>query len=110
MAEVTSSDIYDALNTLDKDYSSMSWNGFHLFGDKRSIDELKRLEHQSHRDAALVREILDLRDKLQCAILGERERCAKVAEDWITEYGTYSSTGEAIAVAIRALPAAPDAL
>lgn len=42
-----------------------------------------------------------INEAIDKAILLERERCAKIAENWISEYGLYTSTGEAIAKRIR---------
>lgn len=35
--------VYEAAKKLDAEISAMSWNGFNLFGDKKSINELERL-------------------------------------------------------------------
>lgn len=37
----------------------------------------------------------------QSQTIEERERCAKIAEDWISEYRLYTSTGKAIVEKIR---------
>jgi hypothetical protein len=47
--ELTVSEHYDALNATDKEYAAISWGGFNLFGDRKSIKEVERLMHrESH--------------------------------------------------------------
>jgi hypothetical protein len=40
--------------------AGISWNGFNLFGDQKSIDEIRRLIHVEDRAKYLQRELLDL--------------------------------------------------
>jgi hypothetical protein len=46
-------EFYEILNAANIEYASLSWSGFNVFGDKTSIDEVKRLQHL----AALVPEL-----------------------------------------------------
>lgn len=46
--------VFDAAKELGAELSAVSWNGFNLFGDRKSIDELKRLMHTEARVDALV--------------------------------------------------------
>lgn len=39
--------IHDALTAAGLEYSALSWGGFNLFGDEKSIEEAKRLLHNS---------------------------------------------------------------
>lgn len=36
-----------ALTTSGVEYAGISWGGFELFGNRRSIDEFKRLQHRA---------------------------------------------------------------
>ena len=42
-----------ALTNAGLEYSAMSWGGFNLFGDRKSIDEAKRLLHMAGAVPAL---------------------------------------------------------
>lgn len=54
----TASDFYDALNAMGRDYSAMSWSGFNLFGDEKSVAELRRLEHEANAVVPALRKEL----------------------------------------------------
>jgi hypothetical protein len=41
--------IWDAAKRLDTDISGLSWNGFNVAGDRKSIDEVCRLMHCESR-------------------------------------------------------------
>jgi hypothetical protein len=43
MVDKTISTVYDVAKDMGANLSALSWNGFNLFGDKKSIDELERL-------------------------------------------------------------------
>lgn len=77
MTEATPNDFHDALKSMNKDYSALSWAGFNLFGDEKSIQELKRLEHQSRRDTSLVDEIGPLREQV-ASLMHEAKRAAEL--------------------------------
>lgn len=38
---------HDALTSANLEYASLSWGGFNLFGDRKSIDEAKHLQHEA---------------------------------------------------------------
>ena len=44
--ELTPEGFWDALCMTDKGFAGISWGGFNLFGDRKSIAELSRLMHQ----------------------------------------------------------------
>lgn len=52
--------VYDAARALGAELTAMSWNGFNLFGDKKSIDELQRLMTMEARVMSLQRIIDDM--------------------------------------------------
>ena len=39
--------MHDALKEAGLEYAALSWNGFDLFGERKSIEEAKRLLHNS---------------------------------------------------------------
>jgi hypothetical protein len=41
--------IWEAAKALDADLSCLSWNGFNIAGDRKSIDEVQRLMHLEER-------------------------------------------------------------
>jgi hypothetical protein len=49
-----------ALTNAGLEYSAMSWGGFNLFGDRKSIDEAKRLLHAAGTVEALKDRIATL--------------------------------------------------
>lgn len=59
-------DIHEVLTAANLEYAAMSWNGFNLFGDRKSIDEAKRLLHNSDsRMPALERRLLEMNSRGQ---------------------------------------------
>lgn len=61
--------------------AGLSWSGFNLHGDRKSIDEAKRLIHRDGRCADLESIVRNL----EAAIATERKRCAEIARrdvDW----------------------------
>lgn len=52
--------VFEAAKRLDSDISGMSWGGFNLFGDRRSIRELERLLTLDSHVAALRGRLIDL--------------------------------------------------
>jgi len=57
--------VWDAAKALDTDLSGMSWNGFNVAGDRKSIDEVRRLMNAEDRALALERVILGEREVSQ---------------------------------------------
>jgi hypothetical protein len=51
---------HDALTHAAIPYAGLSWGGFNLFGDRRSIDEAKRMQHEVGTIPALRAEIARL--------------------------------------------------
>lgn len=49
---------HDALSAANIEYAGLSWGGFNLFGERRSVDEAKRLLHNSDSVLPAVREQL----------------------------------------------------
>jgi hypothetical protein len=41
--------MWEAAKLLDQELSGLSWNGFNLAGDRKSIDEVRRLMHLEER-------------------------------------------------------------
>ena len=57
--------VWDAAKALDTDLSGMSWNGFNVAGDRKSIDEVRRLMNAEDRALSLERVILGQREDRQ---------------------------------------------
>jgi len=58
--------IYDALNKAALTYSAMSWSGFNLVGDKKSIDKLTSLVHHENSIETFWRpEVIKLRAEIE---------------------------------------------
>ncbi len=53
--------IADALLAANVPYSGMSWGGFNLFGDDKSIKELRRLQHAAGTAETFREEVIRLR-------------------------------------------------
>ena len=53
--------VYDAAKEAGIELSAISWNGFNLFGDKKSIDEVKRLMTMEARAIALQARLDEMR-------------------------------------------------
>lgn len=68
MAQVGWQAIWDAAKVLDTDLSGMSWSGFNIAGDSKSIDEVRRLMNAEDRCRSLERVVLSER--------AAREKCA----------------------------------
>jgi hypothetical protein len=49
MSEITAAELHNALIFSGKEYSALSWNGFNVFGDAKSIAEIKRLIYAKDR-------------------------------------------------------------
>lgn len=43
------SKFHDALTAADLSYSGLSWSGFNIFGNRESVEEVKRLQHEVGR-------------------------------------------------------------
>jgi hypothetical protein len=41
--------VWEAAKMLHTEFIGISWNGFHVAGDKKSIDEVRRLMHLEER-------------------------------------------------------------
>ncbi len=65
--------VWGAAKTLDTDLSGVSWNGFAVAGDEKSIAEVRRLMHVNDRAIALQNEVLNTRE--------ERQKCADLLHD-----------------------------
>ena len=53
--------IHDALKAANLEYAALSWNGFDLFGERKSIQEAKRLLHNSDSRLPVIQDrLLDL--------------------------------------------------
>ena len=50
--------IHSALKDAGLEYAALSWNGFNLFGDRKSIEEAKRLLHNSDDVLPIIRDQL----------------------------------------------------
>lgn len=55
--EIPAHRFHAALTAADLEYAGMSWGGFNLFGDRKSIAEAQRLQHLAGQREALVTEI-----------------------------------------------------
>lgn len=55
----------DALNAANLEYSGLSWSGFNVFGDSKSIEKVKHLTQVENYVTALREEIQRLRVKLE---------------------------------------------
>lgn len=63
MPPADASMLHSILTAANVDYATLSWNGFNLFGDRKSIDEAKRLLHNSDsRMPALERLLKEMKD------------------------------------------------
>jgi hypothetical protein len=60
---MTAAKFHDALQKSGLQYAAMSWGGYNVFGDKASIDEIKRLHHLAGTVPALRDELLATRAK-----------------------------------------------
>ncbi len=49
----------DALTAAGIDYSGLSWSGFNVFGDRPSVEEVKRLTHGTTRISQLEKALAD---------------------------------------------------
>src|SRR3954468_7585737 len=58
MSDATPSDFYARLDGLQ--FSALSWNGFNLFGDSKSIEEVRRLMFQEARANALEQRLREM--------------------------------------------------
>lgn len=58
---------HDAFQAANIEYSGMSWDGFNLFGDRRSIDEARRLRHEAEKVSALQTQLIEARAALSAA-------------------------------------------
>ena len=52
--------VYDAAKKAGVELSAISWNGFNLFGDKKSIDEVERLMNMEARAIVLQTRLNEL--------------------------------------------------
>ena len=96
--------------------SGMSWSGFYLIGDKKSISEVRRLENRSsqleqytsqYEERIAATEARALRAEQQRD--EAYERAAKVAETfWQHGLLQHNGTKRGIATAIRRLASAPE--
>lgn len=59
------SKIWDIAKKLDMEYSAMSWGGFDLLGDRKSINEVSRLQHCEDRMKALEVIVKDERERAE---------------------------------------------
>lgn len=57
--KTTVMDIHNALKEANIEYSAMSWNGFNLFGDEKSIAEAHRLLHNSDSRLPAIEQLLN---------------------------------------------------
>ena len=58
--------IYDALNKAALSYAAMSWSGFNLVGDEKSIDKLKSLvRHENSVETFWRPEVIKLRAEIE---------------------------------------------
>lgn len=64
---VDANEFYDALNKANLEYSALSWDGFNLFGDKKSIEEAERLQYFAGLVPFLRLRIKDLEAALTAA-------------------------------------------
>ena len=55
---MSTNDIHDALKEAGLEYAALSWNGFNLFGERKSIEEAKRLLHNSDSRLPAIEERL----------------------------------------------------
>jgi hypothetical protein len=53
--ELSVLDMYEALQVKNKEFDSISWGGFNLFGDHKSIQEVRRLLHEVDVNQGKVR-------------------------------------------------------
>lgn len=44
--DLTPGEFWDALSATNKEFASVSWDGFMLFGDRKSVSEVSRLMHK----------------------------------------------------------------
>jgi hypothetical protein len=63
--ELTVTEFYDALKVTNKEYSAMSWGGFNLFGDRKSIAELGRLMNKESFIKPLQDRLKETQDRLK---------------------------------------------
>ena len=56
---------HDALTTANIEYSGLSWGGFNLFGNRKSINEAMRLLHEAGKVPVLMRQIVEERQRAQ---------------------------------------------
>lgn len=61
MSEIPAFKFHAALTKFDLEYAALSWGGFNLFGDRKSIEEAKRLQHLAGNATAYREEIGRLR-------------------------------------------------
>lgn len=54
-------EIHYALAAADIEYSGLSWGGFNIFGDRKSIEEVKRLQHLADTVPHLQAELMKAR-------------------------------------------------
>lgn len=50
---ITIAKIHNSLSKENIEYSAISWNGFNIVGDEKSIKEVKRLMHEAGCAASL---------------------------------------------------------
>lgn len=62
--EMKVGDFYDALNATNKEYAALSWNGFNLWGDRKSIKEVNRLIHKESFIEPLQNRLKETQDRL----------------------------------------------
>jgi hypothetical protein len=56
--------IYEVAKLMDADLSMTSWSGFNIAGDRKSIDEVRRLMHAAARVEALEKEVERLQNRV----------------------------------------------
>ncbi len=74
MAQVGWQAVWDAAKALDTDLSGLSWNGFNIAGDKKSVDEVKRLMNLEDRARALDNVVLSEREEHYKCLNALREK------------------------------------
>jgi hypothetical protein len=84
--------IHEALSALGIEYAALSWGGFNLFGDQKSVTEASRLLHMEGTVQALQAEVVRLRAEVDRLRFNGRE--AIVA--WMDEMSYATGHGDTI--------------